>query len=187
MIGILLAGSFILFIVGAAVWHLALEELVFLNVDLALLAWAWMVWRHGIVGYASSGGTATTREAPLPRGVLVPPLVLVAAVFLLAGSGTGVGAVFYGPAHAGVATWEFLEGSWNILTSTALILGAVGALGYGLFWGDDDALMAGGCLGGLIALGAAINYLIYLVARDAWRQEWNDYWEPVRVVAGLFD
>jgi hypothetical protein len=120
----------------------------------------------------------------VPRGCLAPLLVTVALVFLLAG--TGVGAVFYGPAHALVWSYTFLEGSWNILLSTALAVGAVGALGYGVVRGDGDALAAGGCLGAVMVLGVVINYVVYLMDRDAWRQEWNDYLEPVRVVAGLF-
>ena len=64
-------------------------------------------------------------KSPVRRALLVPPLVVVGVLFLIAATRTEVAAVLYGPAHAAVETWEFVEGTWNLLTLVVLIAGGM--------------------------------------------------------------
>jgi hypothetical protein len=41
---------------GGAAWHLTLEQLTFMSIGVSCLFLAWIVWRHGIIGYSYTEG-----------------------------------------------------------------------------------------------------------------------------------
>ena len=181
-------------IVGAGIaWRLTVEQITFLCIGVSCLAFAWMVWRHGIIGYSHSEGfdpetgetgppATTVTRSPLPRSVLAPLLVAAAIVFLLAGTRTGLGSALYGPAHGAVWAWELAGGLWDVVLTAAFGVVLVGLVGYGVIRRDGASLIAGA---GLLAFAALANAIFYLVDERLWRQQWHDYLAPLRTLVEL--
>jgi hypothetical protein len=186
-----------LLVAAAVVWRLSAQQALFIYIGVVCLALAWMVWRHGIIGYSHSEGpdidtgevkppTTTVIKSPLPREVLTPLLVVGALVFVLAATRTGVGAALSGPARVAVSSWNFVHETYTLLFSTVAVLGLVGALVYEIVRRGSHAVMAGLCLVAFLAFAFAANYAVYLSDKAAWRQAWNDFLKPARTLVGLF-
>jgi hypothetical protein len=182
-----------LVLIGGAAWHRTEDQLAFLTVGTACLIMAWVVWRYRIVGYSSGVGVdpetgekraTTVTRSPLPREVLTPLLLLAALVFLLGATVSEVESLLSGPAHVAVWVKDLYEIAADLLIWAVVIGGAVVALVVGVVRRDREQLALGGCLGALVVFAVAVNFFFYLIDEDAWRDIWNAYLAPLRIVFG---
>jgi hypothetical protein len=172
-------------------WNLSIDQVTYLVIGSAACVFAGIVWRHGIISYYHREGfgqspVTEVTEAPLPREVLAPALLLIAVGFILAGTPTGVGNGLSGLAHGAVMLYRFgKEGVEVILSATAWVAILTGYV-LCIVRRDRSLIAFMTVLTALLALGGGILYLSYRWAPDQYREYWNDYLEPFRYVAGLF-
>lgn len=184
---------FALVLIGGAAWHRTEDQLAFLGVGTGCLIMAWVVWRYRIIGYSSGEGVdpetgekrlTTVTRSPLPREVLSPLLLVAALVFLMGATVSEVESLLSGPAHVAVWGKDLYEIAKDLLIWVVVIGGAVGALVCGVVRRDREQLALGGCLGALVMFAVAVNFFVYLIDEDAWRDIWNAYLAPLRTVFG---
>lgn len=177
--------------VVALLWNLSIDQLTYLSIGSAALLYCAIVWSYGIIGFYHREGfgqppVTEVTEAPLPREMLAPLLLVAAVGFILAGAPTGVGEALSGPAHAAVMLYRFgKEGVEVILSAAAWV---VILTGYVLCFVRRDrtliAFMA--VLTALLGIGGGILYLSYRLSPGQYRKYFDDYLEPFRYVAGFF-
>jgi hypothetical protein len=190
-----IAGVVVAIAVGAAL-HESVDELSFLVVGVQCLALACIIWRYPTIASQvdeSVGSPAVSVRRAFAammtwrwsRPVLTPILLAGGVMLLVAGTPTGIGHALHWPAHAAVATWNYVYASWQLLVCIWSWLVVLGALVVGAVRREHRVA----CLVGLVALplfAALANYVFYSYYRELFLSEWTEVLAPLRSLIDWF-
>jgi hypothetical protein len=172
-------------------WDLKTEQVMFLGIGSTALLFSGIVWRYGIIGYYHREGfgeppVTEVAEAPLPRELLAPLLILIGIGFVLAGTPTGVGHALGSSAHAAVMLYQFGKEAYETVVAATVWAAILAGYVVCIVRRDRELFVGMVVMTALLGLVGGIFFLSYRSSPDAYQRMWDDYLEPFRFVVGVF-